>query len=73
MNAEITEQKVLKVSKSTANNKTPGEDGLPAKFYKVFWIDVKCYLVASYKYSYEINKNEHHTKKGSFMSTTKKE
>ena len=56
MNAEITEQEVLKVLKSTANNKTPGEDGLPAEFYKVFWIDVKCYLVASYKYSHEINK-----------------
>ena len=56
MNAEIIEQEVLKVLQSTAYNKTPGEDGLPAEFYKVFWIDVKCYLVASYKYSYEINK-----------------
>ena len=56
MNAEITEQEVLKVLKSTAFNKTPGKDGLPVEFYKVFWVDVKYYLVASYTHSYEIKK-----------------
>lgn len=27
--------------KSMANSKTPGTDGLPAEFYKVFWKDIK--------------------------------
>ena len=35
------------------NNKSPGEDGYPAEFYKVFWIDIKTILVKSYKYAYE--------------------
>ena len=33
------------------NSKSPGTDGFPAEFYKVFWIDLKdillsCYVVA---------------------------
>ena len=42
----------MKIIKALPNNKTPGEDGLPAEFYKVFWLDIKNYLVECYKYCY---------------------
>jgi len=38
------------------NNKSPGSDGLTADFYKIFWNDIKQYLVNSLNYSYD-NKN----------------
>ena len=51
-NNEITEEEILIVLKNTAKNKAPGEDGLPSEFYKVFWIDIKRYLIKSYQHSY---------------------
>ena len=54
MNREITEAELLTIVKSLPNNKTPGEDGLPSEFYKVFWQDIKYYLLESYKYSYQM-------------------
>ena len=53
MEKEITEKELLIIVKSLPNNKTPGEDGLPAEFYKVFWNDIKTYLLKSYQYSFE--------------------
>ena len=41
MNENITESELLKIVKSLQNNKSPGEDGLPAEFYKFFWHDIK--------------------------------
>ena len=49
---EITEDEILNVLKNTSKNKAPGEDGLPSEFYKVFWIDIKRYLIKSYQHSY---------------------
>ena len=34
------------------SNKTPGTDGIPADFYKVFWNDIKVFLLASINSSY---------------------
>ena len=51
MNREITEAELLTIVKSLPNNKTPGEDGLPSEFYKIFWQDIKYYLLERYKYS----------------------
>ena len=34
-------------------NKTPGSDGLPAEFYKVFWNDLADYLLNSLNYAYQ--------------------
>ena len=31
--------------KSIESNKSPGRDGLPAEFYKVFWSDINQYLL----------------------------
>ncbi len=45
-----------KVCKSTAKNKSPGNDGLPAEFYKVFWLKIKPFLVAAVRKSFEEGK-----------------
>ena len=55
MERPISEEELLKLIKSLLNNKAPGEDGLPAEFYKVFWIDIKKYLLDSYNFSYNNN------------------
>ena len=34
-------------------NKTPGSDGLPADFYKVFWNDIADYFLKSINYAYQ--------------------
>ena len=33
--------------------KTPGSDGIPAKFYKVFWNDISEHLVTSINHAYQ--------------------
>ena len=53
INENITESELLKIVKSLQNNKTPGEDGLPAEFYKFFWQDIKTPLLSSFIYSSE--------------------
>ena len=53
MEKELTEGELLNIIKSVPYNKTPGEDGLPAEFYKVFWLDIKSLLLNSYNYSFE--------------------
>lgn len=35
-------------------NKTPGSDGLPAEFYKVFWNDISDLFLNSINYAYRI-------------------
>ena len=42
--------------KSMEGNKTPGTDGLPVEFYKVFWKDVGELLVNSLNYYYASGK-----------------
>ena len=49
----ITEAELLAALKDTENNKSPGNDGLPAEFYKVFWIDLKEQLVKTVNYAYD--------------------
>ena len=48
----ISESEVLKALKSCQNNKAPGTDGFPAEFYKVFWFDIKTFLLDSIQHSY---------------------
>ena len=40
-------------SKNMKNNKTPGIDGLPCEFYKVFWSDIKVFVKRAINYSYK--------------------
>ena len=53
MEQEITEDELLKVLKTTDNNKSPGDDGYPVEFYKVFWTEIITVSLNSYKYAYE--------------------
>lgn len=50
----ITEQELLQALKKTPNNKAPGTDGFQAEFYKVFWHDIKKYLLAAIEESYNL-------------------
>ena len=47
MEQEITEDELIKVLKTNDNNKSPGDDGYPVEFYKVFWTDIKTVLLNS--------------------------
>ncbi len=53
---ELSEKEIADALKATANNKSPGNDGLPAEFYKVFWLKIKKYLLAALKKSFEQGK-----------------
>ena len=37
--------------KNMNNNKSPGSDGITTEFYKLFWNDIKKYLINSLNYS----------------------
>ena len=39
--------------KDMGTEKTPGTDGLPAGFYKVFWNDISAILIRALNYAYE--------------------
>ena len=39
--------------KEMCNNKSPGSDGLTVEFYKLFWNDIKLYLINSLNYSFQ--------------------
>ena len=39
--------------KDMGTEKTPGTDGLPAEFYKVFWNDISAILIRALNYAYE--------------------
>jgi len=43
----VTENEISKVIKGMKNGKTPGSDGFPVEFFKVFWLDIKNYLLDS--------------------------
>ena len=48
----LTEVECANSLKLMNNNKSPGSDGLTTEFYKIFWTDVKQYLIQSLNYSY---------------------
>ncbi len=53
LNTELDLSEILNALKSTSNNKSPGIDGLPADFYKVFWIDIKDLLMAAFQSAFK--------------------
>ena len=54
---ELSIKECLEALKSMVPDKSPGTDGLPCEFYKVFWKDVAEILINSFNYSYEIALN----------------
>ena len=47
----LTEKECLEAVKSMESGKSPGTDGLPAEFYKVFWRDVSPFPISSFNKS----------------------
>ena len=48
----ITKKECIAAIKSMYNFKSPGTDGLPVEFYKVFWNEISDILIDSFNYSY---------------------
>ena len=49
----LFEKECAEAVKSMDSNKTPGTDGLPAEFYKIFWKDISTLLVSALNYAFE--------------------
>ena len=49
----ISKCELLKALKETSNNKSPGIDGIPTDFYKVFWNDIAGHLLAAVNKTYD--------------------
>ena len=48
----LTKQECVEALKNMDPGKTPGTDGFPAEFYKVFWTDISTPLVASLNFAF---------------------
>ena len=48
----MTKEELFDALSNTKNNKSPGIDGIPYEFYKVFWDDISDHLLDSINYSY---------------------
>ena len=53
---ELSIKECSEALKSMVPDKSPGTDGLPCEFYKVFWNDVADILINSFNCSYEMGK-----------------
>ena len=49
---EVTEKECLNNLEAMPDGKSPGTDGFPAEFYKVFWIDLKNILLSCYSFAF---------------------
>ena len=49
------------------NNKSPGCDGFPVEFYKIFWNKIKYFVYDSYKWAFENKKLSSDQKRGIIM------
>ena len=52
---QLDSQDIQQAIKEMKKNKTPGEDGIPVDFYKVFWIQIKDVFLAMMHQCYEQN------------------
>ena len=50
LDEEITVDELGKTLMKLSNNKSPGSDGFPYEFFKVFWIEVKFFIFRSLKH-----------------------
>ena len=53
---ELSIKECVEALKSMVLGKSPGTDGFPCEFYKVFWNDVAEILINCFNYSYELGK-----------------
>ncbi len=70
--SDITESDILKSLKLLKNGKSPGTDGLPAEFYKFFWLDIKSFLTNSIKYAFSKGEMSVEQKRGIISLLPKK-
>ena len=49
----LTKAECLNALKSMSAEKTPGSDGLPVEFYKIFWKDISDHFLNSINYAYQ--------------------
>ena len=49
----LSQKECLEAFKNMDSSKTPGTDGLPAEFYKVFWKDICSFLVSALNYAFD--------------------
>ena len=69
----LTETECFSSLKQMADSKTPGTDGLPAEFYKIFWSDISDALIAALNFSYDSNKLSITQRRGLIKLIPKKE
>ena len=53
LEGKLTIKELGEALKAMKNNKTPGLDGFPAEFLKVFWNQLKFYILRALNHSYE--------------------
>ena len=46
------------------NGSSPGYDGIPVEFYKIFWNEIKITLLACFEYSYDLKELSYSQRKG---------
>ena len=49
----LSEKECLEALKDMDSEKTPGTDGLPAEFYKIFWDELASSLISALNYAYD--------------------
>ena len=69
----ITEAECLSALKKLKNGKTPGIDGLPAEFYKLFWIDIKEIVLSSLNFAFAKNELSLDQRRGLISLVPKKD
>ena len=69
----MTRAECLKALKEMDSNKTPGSDGLPAEFYKIFWNDISDFLLGSINYAYKTGQLSVSQKRGVVKLIPKKD
>ena len=52
---KLTEYECSIALKDMKNQKSPGSDGISTEFYKIFWKDIKTFLINSFNYSFDHN------------------
>ena len=53
LDGEITLKELNETLSKMKNNKTPGLDGFPADFYKVFWVKLRIFILHALNESYK--------------------
>ncbi len=70
---EITRVELLAALKETGNNKSPGIDGIPADFYKMFWNELGNHMLETINYIYHKGEMSVNHRKGVISLIPKKD